>query len=109
MDDTPDDDNNDDNGHDNDTMIVIPIPAREPRDTPGGGPHDTPPLGPDRDDHDNDDNCNNDLVTVLPGHVVALGLLVGVVSIADFLLHSLALLLVRGAALLVCDCLANLL
>ena len=40
---------------------------------------------------------------------MALGLLVGVVSIADFLLHSLALLLVRGAALLVCDCLANLL
>jgi len=42
-----------------------------------------------------------DLVTVLPGHVVALRLLVGVVSITDFLLHSLALLLVRSAALLV--------
>lgn len=50
-----------------------------------------------------------DLVTVLPGYIVTLGLLVSVVTITDLLLNCLALLLVRGAALLVRDCLANLL
>ena len=46
---------------------------------------------------------------MLPGYIVTLGLLVGVVAITDLLLDCLALLLVRGAALLVRDRLANLL
>ena len=92
-------------------MVSDLLPARGPHGTPDVGPDDTPPLGPDdNNDSDNDDDDDDHyLVTVLPGHIVTLGLLVSVVTITDLLLNCLALLLVRGAALLIRDCLTNLL